>query len=246
MKPNTYSERFYDFLARSSGKSAGSTIQALEMPVSSVLDVGCGQGAWLAAWMQRGVTDVLGLDGDYVARTALQIPPAAFRPTDISRTFALARKFDLVQCLEVAEHIPAEHAGTLIDNLARHGDVILFSAATPGQGGVHHVNEQPMAYWAAHFADRGYAAFDCLRPRIRSLKSVEPWYRYNIMIFANADGEQRLPDAMLRTKVPDGTPFADFSDVLWRIRCGLTRWLPRAWIDRIAQLKHAWILRRLS
>ena len=46
-------------------------------------------------------------------------------------------------------------AAGFVDNLVRHGDVILFSAAVPHQGGEHHVNEQPPEYWRELFARPG-------------------------------------------------------------------------------------------
>jgi 2-polyprenyl-3-methyl-5-hydroxy-6-metoxy-1,4-benzoquinol methylase len=54
----------------------------------------------------------------------------------------LGRAFDLVISLEVAEHLPESAADAFIDSLVRHGDVILFSAAIPFQGGHRHINEQ--------------------------------------------------------------------------------------------------------
>jgi hypothetical protein len=62
----------------------------------------------------------------------------------------------------------------------------MFSAAVPGQGGEHHINEQPLEYWRRKFAQRGYLACDVLRPLLRSNTQVEPWYRYNILIYASA------------------------------------------------------------
>lgn len=41
----------------------------------SVVDVGCGVGTWLAAFAQHGVDDVLGVDGDYVARARYAMIP---------------------------------------------------------------------------------------------------------------------------------------------------------------------------
>jgi hypothetical protein len=72
--------------------------------------------------------------------------PAGYRP-----------KHDLVSCVEVAEHIPAERADELVETCcSRAAQWIYFSAATPGQGGHGHVNEQPRAYWEAKFNARGW------------------------------------------------------------------------------------------
>jgi hypothetical protein len=62
----------------------------------------------------------------------------------------------LVICTEVAEHLPANVASQLVSHLVSLSDVILFTAATPGQGGRHHLNEQPHSYWVALFAQLGF------------------------------------------------------------------------------------------
>ena len=41
--------------------------------------------------------------------------------------------------------------------------VVVFSAASAYQGGIHHVNEQWPTYWAALFAEHGLVAVDSLR-----------------------------------------------------------------------------------
>jgi hypothetical protein len=42
-------------------------------------------------------------------------------------------------CLEVLEHIPDENWRPVLENIAKLSDIILFSAAVPGQGGVGHI-----------------------------------------------------------------------------------------------------------
>ena len=151
---------------------------------TSVLDVGCATGTWLAEWGSAGVADVTGVDGDYVDRATLRLPVDRFVPADLQQPLSLGRTFDLVQTLEVAEHLDEACADTFVDSLARHGDTILFSAAIPGQGGPHHVNEQWPSYWAAKFARAGYTAYDVIRPRIWTDSRVVVWYRQNILLFA--------------------------------------------------------------
>ena len=53
-------------------------------------------------------------------------------------------RYDLVICTEVAEHLLAEHADTLIENIDRAAaEWVFFTAAALGQRGFGHVNEQP-------------------------------------------------------------------------------------------------------
>lgn len=39
---------------------------------ASVIDIGCGQGPWLAVAEELGATDLTGLDGDWVDRAKLR------------------------------------------------------------------------------------------------------------------------------------------------------------------------------
>jgi hypothetical protein len=87
-----------------------------------------------------------------------------------------------VVSLEVAEHLPESSADTFIESLVAHGDVILFSAAVPGQGGQHHINEQWPEYWQQKFAKHGFYFHDTIRPLIWNNEKVNWWYRQNIFI----------------------------------------------------------------
>lgn len=182
----TYGTDFYESQTRGSRESAKAVVPLVSRLVrpASVLDVGCGMGTWLAEWENQDVTDVVGADGGYVDQAALRITLDKFIPTDLRQPFAFGRTFDLVQSLEVAEHIDESCADVFIQSLVIHGDVILFSAAIPGQGGTHHVNEQWPSYWIAKFAQAGFTAYDVIRPVIWSNSRVEPWYRQNILLFS--------------------------------------------------------------
>lgn len=59
-------------------------------------------------------------------------------------------------CLEVLEHIDDVHWRTVLDNITRHCDVLIFSAALPGQGGVGHINCRPKSDWQKRFATLGW------------------------------------------------------------------------------------------
>lgn len=207
-----------------------------ESSIASVLDVGCGQGAWLSVWSELGVS-VTGIDGDYVDRASLLIPPENFLAHDLSRGFDLQRRFDLVQSLEVAEHLPAEAAAQFVQSLVRHGDLVLFSAAPKGQGGDHHVNEQDYDYWRALFAQHGYVPFDYVRPLLRDERDVEPWYRFNTILYVSLERLDSLPERIRRTRIPDDEPIRDVSPVLYRLRKKVTALLPVPAVTAIAKLK---------
>lgn len=133
--------------------------------MSSVVDVGCAVGVWLAVFRELGVSDVLGIDG-YAPTEMLQIPESQFLKADLSQPLRLDRRFDLAICLEVVEHLPATSSDSIIESLTRLSDYVLFSAAIPFQGGNGHINEQWPDYWISRFAKHGYVPIDCIRPRI--------------------------------------------------------------------------------
>ena len=239
MTEHVYSTDFYDYIDAGSRASA-SVLAGLimgEIRVRSLLDVGSGHGAWAAQWMKAGVKDVLAVDGDYVARDQLAIPAERFVAHDLATPLDLGRKFGLVQSLEVAEHLPGNCASGFVDNLVRHGDVILFSAAVPHQGGEHHVNEQPPEYWRKLFAERGYQVFDWLRPRLADRREVKPWYRFNSFIYANAAGRKRLSKSILSATVPDGQPLEIGGNLSWALRRAAVRLIPTSLVKPIAMAK---------
>ena len=239
MSEHEYSQDFYSYIDAGSRRSARVVASMLlpEMKIASLLDIGAGHGAWAAEWLAAGVEDVVAVDGDYVDRSQLAVPKKQFRAHDLATPLDLGRRFDLVQSLEVAEHLPPEKAELFVDNLVAHGDVILFSAAVPHQGGEHHVNEQPPEYWRRKFANRGLSVFDFLRPRLERRKEVKPWYRFNSYIYANEAGEKRLSEAILATRVPNRQKLEIGGDLAWALRRTAVRMIPPVLVKPIAIAK---------
>lgn len=135
----------------------------------SVLDLGCNVGWWLHWFEKNGLycDYLIGIDGDNMkSESQLLFSQTVVHdltnPFDIRDYFVLIddkpvrQKFDLCLCLEVAEHLQEQYADTLVDTCVNHSDTIFWSAATPGQGGYRHVNEQPHQYWIDKFAAHGY------------------------------------------------------------------------------------------
>jgi hypothetical protein len=96
--------------------------------------------------------------------------------------FGEARHYDLAISTEVAEHISAEFADRLVDLIATLADNVVFTAATPGQGG----GTQPHVYWIDKFAFRGFAFDDRLSAKWSSeweRAGIAACYFRNIMVF---------------------------------------------------------------
>ena len=159
----------------------------------SVVDVGCGHGVWLSVFREEGVSDILGIDADWVKREALRIPEEKFMPRDLAQPIRLDREYDLVVSLEVAEHLPAQYAAAFVESLSRLGPVVLFSAAIPFQGGNFHVNEQWPDYWAQLFRGHGYVVADCLRRKLWQNGEVAVWYAQNTLLFIRENHLKKYP-----------------------------------------------------
>lgn len=240
----TYANDFFDYIEIGSRRSARTVTRLLveQLPIRTVLDVGCGRGVWLDEWRKQGVTNVLGVDGSYVDPNQLEVPPEFFQSANLAENLTLGRKFDLVQSLEVAEHIPEQYADTFVKNLIAHGDMVLFSAAPPGQGGEFHVNEQEYSYWRDRFAQYGYHLFDFIRPQLVAKKEVEPWYRYNTLFFIRSEAIEKLPGYIQGTLVPSHKPVRDYAPLLWRIRRSVLSRLPNSVVSWLAMVKHTIVL----
>jgi SAM-dependent methyltransferase len=242
-----YQTDFYRFLASFAVQSARQVVPkvAAALPVRSVVDFGCGHGAWLSVWAAMGVS-VTGVDGPYVEERRLLIEAKDFHAADLAAPIGLARQFDLVQSLEVAEHLPAAKAGQFVDTLTTHGACVLFSAAVPGQGGENHVNEQPAEYWRAKFRERGYVAVDYLRPVICRDKWIARWYRYNILLYVRDDMIRSLPEPVRQCCVSDAQSLDEYWPLFYRLRHALIRQLPISAKNRLACAKAALVAHRPS
>lgn len=235
-----YGNDFYHYNAELATRSALGIIPILKdaLPINSVVDFGCGQGAWLRVWQSAGAS-VLGVDGPYVDRDHLMIDIANFYSVNLAESLELGRSFDLVQSLEVAEHLPITKAEQFVRTLTMHGQCILFSAATPGQGGENHVNEQPLSYWRKIFHKNDYLAVDYVRPMLRGNTTIEQWYRYNIMLYINKKYLPTLPEIVRSYRVPDESDLKDYRPIYYRLRCELIRRLPHGTVNHLARIRAA-------
>jgi SAM-dependent methyltransferase len=191
----SYTPQFFNSHADGARASARVVVPLVMdlVPCGSVIDVGCGTGVWLSVFAERGVSDIFGIDGEYVDRNSLQIPAANFAGANLTEPLRLERSFDLAVSLEVAEHLPESSASAFIDLLTGLAPTVLFSAAIPYQGGTHHINEQWPEYWAELFEERGFRPIDCLRRRLLANPDVDWWYAQNLLFFADERAREKAP-----------------------------------------------------
>lgn len=193
---NLYTNEFYDNMFDSNNAVAIKFMPYIieKLNPRSIVDVGGGQGIFLAVAKKYGIDDILCIDGSYVDTEKLLIDKKEFLQFDLTTKCRLERKFDMALSLEVAEHIAPQYVDVFIDNLVNLSDVIVFSAAIPKQGGTGHVNEQWMSYWIKKFSDKGYKVSNCLRNFFWKEKNIKPIRRQNILLFIRNEKAEKLTD----------------------------------------------------
>jgi SAM-dependent methyltransferase len=161
----------------------------------TVLDIGCGTGAYLRLFRAWGATEVFGVDG--IPPEATVLGPGEYAVHDLTTPLDLGHTFDLVICSEVAEHLEPVAAQALVGVIARHArSLIVFSAAETGQPGNGHINCQPLHYWLALWQRQGWRPDTIDSLGMRAVASLS-WLRRNLIVLhrqgeVRQDGTTRL------------------------------------------------------
>jgi SAM-dependent methyltransferase len=158
-----------------------------QFPMATILDIGCGTGALLSEFESRGVSGK-GLEYSAAALDICRERGLNVQWFDLENEGILNLVADLVVSTEVAEHLPAEVADLFVERLTSASRVVVMTAATPGQGGTDHVNEQPHTYWIDKFRARGFRYNKDTSERWRTLwasQGVDSCYSDNVMVFTD-------------------------------------------------------------
>jgi SAM-dependent methyltransferase len=152
----------------------------------SVLDVGCGIGAYLKLLQKLGARTIFGIDG--IPKTATMLDDCEYSEVDLTRPLVLSQKFDVVLCLEVAEHLPFDAADNILEILSVNAQgLIVFSAAEPGQPGHGHINSRPIEYWLDCWKQRGWTPVLHETLALRAMSTLS-WFKRNIVVLERGSG----------------------------------------------------------
>ena len=188
-----YGEEYYLRMSRKSAQAdAEATCEILvgEFEPRSVIDLGCGVGRFLRPFHQRGIS-VYGVDAAASAINNSLIPTEYLDQHDLREPLTVESRYDLVICFEVLEHLSEDYANIIVSTISDAGDIAVVTAATPGQGGSYHMNEQPKEYWIDKFQKCGMVFLPEKTKHIRAKINVEElsWVTDNLLIFQQANSQ---------------------------------------------------------
>jgi len=149
----------------------------------SAYDIGCANGfllsEFLAADKRCG-----GIELSPAVREVLA--PEIQSLVEVGDFSAARGEWDLVCCVEVAEHIPPERSRDLVATVTGLAHSwIYFTAARPGQSGRGHVNCRPHEEWLSWFDEAGWSQHEALTHRLREELeglATAPWLRANSFV----------------------------------------------------------------
>ena len=185
----TYDKIYYDNAVdgealNSADVMARSMVECLRP--KTVIDIGCGTGALLAAFKDLKC-EVRGLEYSAAGLDYCRKRDLSVRKFNIEKDSLGEEQYDLAVSFEVAEHLPAWSANRYVGLLCKLSPIVVVSAATPGQGGHAHINEQPHSYWKRKFDDNGYSfEEDTSKKFSQAWKAAGAafWYYDNVMVFS--------------------------------------------------------------
>lgn len=217
----SYAETFFTDLNFQSDKSARILAKFIlkEFSPKTLIDFGCGNGELCFELQQKlGRDNVTGIDTQNALDFGKNNKDINFIAFDLTSKFEIQEKLDIAVCLEVAEHLDSKYAKMMIGNLVNASNLVIFSAAIPGQGGHQHLNEQEPMYWAKLFWENGFVLKQDPRRKLRKKFRLAPWYKQNILIFGKAeDGEEFVkPRTIYHPLI-----FASKRNQLQRVYCAL-------------------------
>lgn len=109
--------------------------------INTVIDVGCGPGGMVRYGNFKNIYTI-GIDGD----TSIESHDYIIFHDYTTGTLPHDENFDLAWSTEFLEHVYEQHIPMFMDTYQK-AQYVFCSAAPPGQGGHHHVNERPLEYW---------------------------------------------------------------------------------------------------
>ena len=167
-----------------------------DLGVSSVIDVGCGLG-YAAKYFKDHGCRVTGIEGSPTAVRDSAIPGDVVQYDYCDGPYIPAEAVDLIWSAEFVEHVEERFAGNFLTTFESATRYLMITYAAPGQGGHHHVNEQPEAYWLDRMSEIGFQKDAVLTSQARALVGDHPkigkHFRARGLVFVNEPASRPGP-----------------------------------------------------
>lgn len=150
-----------------------------ELNPRNVLDVGCAIGYLVEALRDQG-TDADGIDISEYAISQVREDMKPFCKVQ-SITVPLAKKYDLITCIEVLEHLAADEIPVAIENICNSAERVLFSSTPFDYDEETHVSVHNPEFWVEQFAYNGF---------YHDVKYDGSYISVQAMLFRRADKNQ--------------------------------------------------------
>jgi hypothetical protein len=175
--PEQYGEYYYrhdcglpyernDYWLEYFGKVADRIVT--DLAPASLLDAGCAMGFLVEGLRDRGV-EAYGIDVSEYAISKVGDSVKEFCSVG-TLDQPLPRRYDVITCVEVVEHIAPEQAETVIANLCAATDRLLLSTSPDDYTEATHLNVQPPEYWSTMLAREGF-----FRDFSHDFRYLTPW-----------------------------------------------------------------------
>jgi SAM-dependent methyltransferase len=187
---NPFQMQFYHRLAVDDAPAVILALRSCFPVARRYADVGSGSGAYAAEARRSGLA-VQSCERDRFGRFLARCQGVDCRAFDLNMTppATMDGPFDLAYCFEVAEHLPELLGLRLVDFLCMLAPIVIFSAATPGQGGTGHINEREPDYWIGQFTARGFVhcpeLTEALAMQLQRCVLRSRWLISNVRVFVN-------------------------------------------------------------
>jgi hypothetical protein len=214
----SYTPNFYEEVASRADVASQICANLLKetLLIETLIDVGSGTGIWTRNFLLTidQLKELTSIDLPttrriYLEDSSLDLSKIRIIEQDlVANPYLPEEIFDLTICVEVLEHLVEDAGIKLIEEFGKKTKFLLFSAAVPGQGGTHHINEQKYAYWYEKLKNSGFVPLDIMRPSLNK-PEVPSYYRHNIVLWVNLNHISSSQTQILLAnlfKLIDGSP----------------------------------------
>ena len=140
--------------------------------IKSVVDVGCGFGFHSKYFRDMLGCEILSVEGSSKVAELSLVPESIVCHDYTTGPYVPGKVYDLCWSVEFVEHVDAQFVENFISTFKKC-KYLAMTHGLPGQGGHHHVNEQPPEYWIDLLRQHGFILDADLTRKARMISSED-------------------------------------------------------------------------